>query len=151
MIKVLGKCKCSKDKECIEVKKLKEEPKLAQSLVVGAMHVNAWNITKVAAPIGDALNMIAEEQEERHHRNFEHVTTHTAQVWAETFFSELNDLRVQAWDMLQRLWIGPISNATVDVSQGSISMEVCTIGVSKGTTIDPILGEIIYGNARQHQ
>ncbi|GLJ53773.1 hypothetical protein SUGI_1147650 [Cryptomeria japonica] len=68
----------------------------AQSLGAGAILVNPWNITEVALAIGIALNMSAEEREERHCHNFDHVTTHTAQVWAETFVSELNDTIVEA-------------------------------------------------------
>ncbi|GKA96888.1 alpha,alpha-trehalose-phosphate synthase [UDP-forming] 1 [Tanacetum coccineum] len=51
-------------------------------------------ITEVAASIGQALTMSAEEREKRHLHNFLHVTTHTAQNWAETF--ELNDTVVEA-------------------------------------------------------
>lgn len=47
--------------------------------------VNPWNITEVAKSIDRALNMEAEEREKRHRHNFLHVTTHTAQEWAETF------------------------------------------------------------------
>ncbi|MFS7984163.1 putative alpha,alpha-trehalose-phosphate synthase (UDP-forming) [Helianthus anomalus] len=68
----------------------------AQSLGAGAILVNPWNITEVAASIGQALNMSAEEREKRHLLNFLHVTTHTAQEWAETFVSELNDTVVEA-------------------------------------------------------
>ncbi|GKV47892.1 hypothetical protein SLEP1_g54745 [Rubroshorea leprosula] len=68
----------------------------AQSLGAGAILVNPWNITEVAASIGQALNMSANEREKRHHHNFVHVTTHTAQEWAETFVSELNDTVVEA-------------------------------------------------------
>lgn len=57
----------------------------AQSLGAGALLVNPWNITEVASSIGQALNMKADEREKRHHHNFYHVTTHTAQEWAETF------------------------------------------------------------------
>lgn len=39
--------------------------------------------------------------------------------------------RVQARNMLQHLWTGPISNAAVDVVQGLKSVEVRPIGVSK--------------------
>ncbi len=39
--------------------------------------------------------------------------------------------RVQAQDMLQHLWTGPISNAAVDVVQGTKSVEVRPVGVSK--------------------
>lgn len=47
--------------------------------------MNPWNITEVAASIGYALNMPADEREKRHRHNFTHVTHHTAQDWAETF------------------------------------------------------------------
>ena len=47
--------------------------------------MNPWNITEVAASIAQALNMQADEREKRHRHNFVHVTTHTAQEWAETF------------------------------------------------------------------
>jgi trehalose 6-phosphate synthase/phosphatase len=33
--------------------------------------------------------------------------------------------------MLQHLWTGPISNAAVDVVQGSRSVEVRSVGVTK--------------------
>ncbi|KAL7243393.1 hypothetical protein ACSBR1_015733 [Camellia fascicularis] len=57
----------------------------AQSLGSGAILVNPWNITEVAASIGYALNMPGDEREKRHHHNFMHVTTRTSQEWAETF------------------------------------------------------------------
>lgn len=76
----------------------------AQSLGAGAILVNPWNITEVAAAIGQALNMSAEEREKRHRHNFSHVTTHTAQEWAETFVSELNDTVIEAQ---QRITSGP--------------------------------------------
>ncbi|XP_047182260.1 alpha,alpha-trehalose-phosphate synthase [UDP-forming] 1-like [Vigna umbellata] len=57
----------------------------AQSLGAGAILVNPWNITEVAAAIAKALNMKSKEREKRHKHNFKHVTTHTAQEWAETF------------------------------------------------------------------
>jgi trehalose 6-phosphate synthase/phosphatase len=47
--------------------------------------VNPWNITEVADSIRQALTMSPEEREKRHRHNFVHVTTHTAQEWAETF------------------------------------------------------------------
>ncbi|KAK9268947.1 hypothetical protein L1049_000713 [Liquidambar formosana] len=68
----------------------------AQSLGAGALLVNPWNITEVASSIGQALNMTSEEREKRHRHNFLHVTNHTAQEWAETFVSELNDTVVEA-------------------------------------------------------
>ncbi|OIW17945.1 hypothetical protein TanjilG_17781 [Lupinus angustifolius] len=68
----------------------------AQSLGAGALLVNPWNITEVAASIGYALDMPADEREKRHQFNFKHVTTHTSQEWAATFVSELNDTIVEA-------------------------------------------------------
>ncbi|KAF3449823.1 hypothetical protein FNV43_RR05902 [Rhamnella rubrinervis] len=68
----------------------------AQSLGAGAILVNPWNITEVAASIGYALNMPADEREKRHQHNFMHVTTHTSQEWAATFVSELNDTIFEA-------------------------------------------------------
>ncbi|KAI4298191.1 hypothetical protein L6164_031779 [Bauhinia variegata] len=68
----------------------------AQSLGAGAILVNPWNITEIAASIGYALNMPADEREKRHQFNFMHVTSHTSQEWAATFMSELNDTIVEA-------------------------------------------------------
>lgn len=39
--------------------------------------------------------------------------------------------RLQARDMLQHLWTGPISNASLDVVQGGRSVEVRAVGVTK--------------------
>lgn len=52
--------------------------------------------------------------------------------------------RLQARDMLQHLSTGPISNASVEVVQGSRSVEVRAVGVTKGAAIDRILGEIVH-------
>ncbi|XWS12446.1 hypothetical protein CRYUN_Cryun37aG0089500 [Craigia yunnanensis] len=52
--------------------------------------------------------------------------------------------RLQARDLLQHLWTGPISNASLDVVQGSRSVEVRSVGVTKGAAIDRILGEIVH-------
>lgn len=57
----------------------------AQSLGAGAILVNPWNITEVADSIRHALMMPSDEREKRHRHNYAHVTTHTAQDWAETF------------------------------------------------------------------
>ncbi|KAL3849370.1 hypothetical protein ACJIZ3_011252 [Penstemon smallii] len=55
--------------------------------------------------------------------------------------------RLQARDVLQHLWTGPISNSSVDVVQGSRSVEVRAVGVTKGAAIDRILGEIVHSKA----
>jgi trehalose-phosphatase len=66
----------------------------------------------------------------------------TSLVWNYKY-ADVEFGRVQARDMLQHLWTGPISNAAVDVVQGSKSVEVRPVGVSKGSAIDRILYEII--------
>ncbi|KAK9830458.1 hypothetical protein WJX72_011880 [[Myrmecia] bisecta] len=68
----------------------------AQSLGAGAILVNPWNITDMAAAIEDALTMSDQERRERHRQNYMHITIHTSQTWADTFISELNDTHVEA-------------------------------------------------------
>ncbi|KAG8086116.1 hypothetical protein GUJ93_ZPchr0010g8680 [Zizania palustris] len=68
----------------------------AQSLGAGAILVNPWNITEVADSIRHALTMSSDEREKRHRHNYPHVTTHTAQDWAETFVCELNETVAEA-------------------------------------------------------
>ncbi|WCJ32331.1 Alpha alpha-trehalose-phosphate synthase [UDP-forming] 1 [Euphorbia peplus] len=68
----------------------------AQSLGAGAILVNPWNITEVADSIRQALTMSREVREKRHQHNFGHITSHTAQEWAEIFVSELNDTVIEA-------------------------------------------------------
>uniref|UniRef100_A0A7N0RES1 alpha,alpha-trehalose-phosphate synthase (UDP-forming) n=1 Tax=Kalanchoe fedtschenkoi TaxID=63787 RepID=A0A7N0RES1_KALFE len=85
---------CQAEKKGVLI--LSEFAGAAQSLGAGAILVNPWNITEVAASICYALEMPAEEREKRHKHNFTHVTTHTSQEWAETFVSELNDTIVEA-------------------------------------------------------
>lgn len=51
-----------------------------------------------------------------------------------TYFDQILDIefgRLQARDLLQHLWTGPISNASLDVVQGGRSVEVRAVGVSK--------------------
>jgi trehalose 6-phosphate synthase/phosphatase len=67
----------------------------------------------------------------------------TSLVWNYKY-ADVEFGRVQARNMLQHLWTGPISNAAVDVVQGSKSVEVRPIGVSKGAAIDRIVFEIIH-------
>ncbi|KAL7596638.1 hypothetical protein Lser_V15G30034 [Lactuca serriola] len=75
----------------------------AQSLGAGAILVNPWNIPEVAASIYYALNMSTEEREKRYLHNFLHVTNYTAQVWAETLLSALNDTVVEAQLKIRQL------------------------------------------------
>lgn len=85
---------CQDEKKGVLI--LSEFAGAAQSVGAGAILVNPWNITEVAASIDYALTMPADEREKRHRHNFMHVTTHTSQEWAETFVSELNDTVVEA-------------------------------------------------------
>ncbi|KAI5662282.1 hypothetical protein M9H77_21605 [Catharanthus roseus] len=70
----------------------------------------------------------------------------TSLVWNYKY-ADVEFGRLQARDMLQHLWTGPISNASVDVVQGSRSVEVRAVGVTKGAAIDRILGEIVHSKA----
>ncbi|KAG2311980.1 hypothetical protein Bca52824_023537 [Brassica carinata] len=54
--------------------------------------------------------------------------------------------RAQAKDMLQHLWAGPTSNASVDIVQGRYYIEVHSVGVTKGSAMERILGEIVLQN-----
>ncbi|XP_021773908.1 alpha,alpha-trehalose-phosphate synthase [UDP-forming] 1-like [Chenopodium quinoa] len=80
---------CQDEKKGVLI--LSEFAGAAQSLGAGALLVNPWNITEVAAAIGKALNMSDEERTNRHQINFSHVTEHTAQEWAEFIVSELKE------------------------------------------------------------
>jgi 3-dehydroquinate dehydratase len=68
----------------------------AQSLGAGAILVNPWNVSDLAAAIKEALQMPEAERRELHRQNFMHVTVHTSHAWADTFISELNDTHVEA-------------------------------------------------------
>lgn len=48
-----------------------------------------------------------------------------------TFQIDVEFGKLQARDMLQHLWTGPISNSSVEVVQGSRSVEVRAVGVTK--------------------
>ncbi|KAK9706884.1 hypothetical protein RND81_07G158400 [Saponaria officinalis] len=52
--------------------------------------------------------------------------------------------RIQAKDLLQHLWTGPISNTFVDIFQGATTVEVRAAGVTKGAAMHRILGEMVY-------
>ncbi|OMO82807.1 hypothetical protein COLO4_22823 [Corchorus olitorius] len=65
----------------------------------------------------------------------------TSGDWMTTMPENLN----MDWvDSVKHLWTGPISNASLDVVQGSRSVEVRAVGVTKGAAIDRILGEIVH-------
>ncbi|KAJ1263682.1 hypothetical protein BS78_09G204700 [Paspalum vaginatum] len=90
----------------------------------------------------DSVKQVFEYFTERTPRShFEH--RETSFVWNYKY-ADVEFGRLQARDMLQHLWTGPISNAAVDVVQGSRSVEVRSVGVTKGAAIDRILGEIVH-------
>ncbi|KAL7590846.1 hypothetical protein Lser_V15G32456 [Lactuca serriola] len=67
----------------------------------------------------------------------------TSVVWNYKY-ADIEFGRLQAKDMLQHLWTGPISNASVEVVQGGRSVEVRAHGVTKGSGISGILGQVIH-------
>lgn len=85
---------CQRDNAGVLI--LSEFAGAAQSLGAGALLVNPWNINDLAQAIEYALTMSDKERRERHRQNYMHVTIHTAQTWADTFLSELNDTHVEA-------------------------------------------------------
>jgi trehalose 6-phosphate synthase/phosphatase len=85
---------CQRDNAGVLI--LSEFAGAAQSLGAGAILVNPWNINDLAHAIEYALTMNDAERRERHRQNYMHVTIHTAQTWADTFISELNDTHVEA-------------------------------------------------------
>ncbi|WPT11748.1 Alpha,alpha-trehalose-phosphate synthase [UDP-forming] 1 [Picochlorum sp. SENEW3] len=85
---------CQRDNAGVLI--LSEFAGAAQSLGAGAILVNPWNINDLALAIEYALTMSDKERRERHRQNYMHVTIHTAQTWADTFISELNDTHVEA-------------------------------------------------------
>jgi hypothetical protein len=57
--------------------------------------------------------------------------------------------RLQARDLLQHLWTGPISNAPVNIVQGSKSVEVRPVGISKVRLIMlPDVGVAVLNDAQ---
>ncbi|CAA0836971.1 Alpha-alpha-trehalose-phosphate synthase [Striga hermonthica] len=87
----------------------------AQSLRAGALLVNPWNIKEVSDAIGQALVMPAEEREKRHLVNFDHVTSYTAQRWAEFFISELTHNVIEAKQRVREISPRPIFSEGINV------------------------------------
>ncbi|XP_071690147.1 alpha,alpha-trehalose-phosphate synthase [UDP-forming] 1-like isoform X2 [Rutidosis leptorrhynchoides] len=67
----------------------------------------------------------------------------TSLVWNYKY-ADIEFGRLQAKDMLQHLWTGPISNASVEVVQGGRSVEVRANGITKGAGIKRILGQVVH-------
>ncbi|KAE8804668.1 Alpha,alpha-trehalose-phosphate synthase [Hordeum vulgare] len=68
----------------------------AQSLGAGAIIVNPWNTAEVARAMKRALDMLPDEREKRHRHNYEIVSAHTAQDWAENYVWALNAATIKA-------------------------------------------------------
>lgn len=68
----------------------------AQSLGAGVIIVNPWDTAKVAKCIKAALDMPAHEREKRHRHNYELVSAHSAQDWAEDYVCELHNAATKA-------------------------------------------------------
>ncbi|ESQ35105.1 hypothetical protein EUTSA_v10006809mg [Eutrema salsugineum] len=66
----------------------------------------------------------------------------TSLVWNYEY-ADVEFGRAQARDMLQCLWAGPISKASVDVVRGNQSVEVHATGGTKGAAIGRILRDIV--------
>eukprot|EP01026_Neomeris_dumetosa_P011074 TRINITY_DN14040_c1_g2_i5.p2 TRINITY_DN14040_c1_g2~~TRINITY_DN14040_c1_g2_i5.p2 ORF type:complete len:347 (-),score=36.74 TRINITY_DN14040_c1_g2_i5:469-1509(-) len=62
----------------------------------------------------------------------------TSVVWSYRY-ADYEFGRVQARDLLQHLWTGPISNASVDIVQGGKSVEARPVGVTKGAMLQKAL------------
>ncbi|CAJ0644305.1 9964_t:CDS:10 [Entrophospora sp. SA101] len=69
---------------------LSEFTGMAGSLDASIM-VNPWDYTGVAKAINDALYLSPKEKKEKHMQLYKHVTTHTAQFWADSFVEELKE------------------------------------------------------------
>eukprot|EP00250_Pteridium_aquilinum_P003695 c14001_g1_i1 orf=129-3305(+) len=126
---------CQNEKKGVLI--LSELAGAAQSLGAGAILVNPWNISDVAIAIKYALDMPEADREECHRHNFEHVTTHTAQVWADTFVSELNDTIVEA--ELRTLRIPPnlpIEEAVTKYQQARNRLLILGFNATMTTQVD---------------
>ncbi|RID57837.1 hypothetical protein BRARA_F01187 [Brassica rapa] len=95
---------------CQEAKKgvlvLSEFAGAAQSLGAGAILVNPWDVTEVSSAIKEALNMSAEERDERHRLNFQYVKTHSAKKWGDDFISELHDTLTESDMKIKKIPVG---------------------------------------------
>lgn len=88
----------------------------------------------------ESVRLVYEYFTERTPRSFVEARE-TSLVWNYRY-ADQEFGRLQARDMLQHLWTGPISNAAVDIVQGLRSVEVRPMGVSKGAAIDRIISSL---------
>ncbi|KAF2640255.1 alpha,alpha-trehalose-phosphate synthase-like protein subunit Tps2 [Massarina eburnea CBS 473.64] len=57
--------------------------------LVGALHINPWDLNGVAEAINEALNMTAEQRKEQHNQLYKHVVDHNVQDWTNKFLRRL--------------------------------------------------------------
>ncbi|KFM22881.1 Alpha,alpha-trehalose-phosphate synthase [UDP-forming] 1 [Auxenochlorella protothecoides] len=122
---------CQRDNAGVLV--LSEFAGAAQSLGAGALLVNPWNVSDLAAAIGYALRMPERERRERHRHNYAHVTVHTAQTWADTFISELDDTAVEA-ELRTRGVPPPLPVPDVAAAFGSAAGRLLVLGYNATLT-----------------
>lgn len=65
----------------------------------------------------------------------------TSLVW-NFKYADVEFGRIQARELLQHLRAGPISSAPVDIIPGARSVEVRPVGITKGLTMQHIIGEM---------
>eukprot|EP00803_Ostreobium_quekettii_P004213 evm.model.scf_496.3 EVM.evm.TU.scf_496.3 scf_496:10894-17245(+) len=88
----------------------------------------------------DSVQMVFEYFCERTPRSFVEKRE-TSLVW-NFKYADVEFGRVQAMDLLQHLRAGPHSNAPVDIVPGARSVEVRPVGITKGLTMQHIVGEM---------
>ncbi|KAM3400321.1 hypothetical protein ACQJBY_005296 [Aegilops geniculata] len=108
---------------CQESKKgvliLSEFAGAAQSLGAGAIIVNPWDIVEVADAIKRALDMPTEEREKNHRHNYELVSRHTAQDWAENYVCDLHNATSKAPLPAIHTAVLPIGEAAAQYGQSN--------------------------------
>ena len=108
----------------------------------GSPHGRGWVTTAEHANLEwlESVQLVFDYFCERTPRSFVE-RRETSLVWNYKY-SDPEFGRLQARDLLQHLWTGPISNAAVDVIQGSKSVEVRPTGISKGLVIERIVRDL---------
>ncbi|KAM3406725.1 hypothetical protein ACQJBY_000666 [Aegilops geniculata] len=91
----------------------------AQSLGAGAIIVNPWDIVEVADAIKRALDMPTKEREKNHRHNYELVSRHTAQDWAENYVCDLHNATSKAPLPAIHTAVLPIGEAAAQYGQSN--------------------------------
>ncbi|XBJ22480.1 hypothetical protein VPH35_000866 [Triticum aestivum] len=91
----------------------------AQSLGAGSIIVNPWDIAEVADAIKCALDMPTEDREKHHRHNYELVSRHTAQDWAENYVCDLYNATSKAPLRAIHTTVLPIGEAAAQYGQSN--------------------------------